>query len=102
MHLYTSLFDESEITSIEYGEAGTVKHATFSINGQEFMCIDSSGHEWTFTPAVSLFVTCSSEEEIARTFERLSQGGAVLMPLSDYGFSKSLLGLTINTEYHGS
>ena len=34
------------------------------------------------TPAISLFVTCDSEEEIDRVFEKLSQDGIVLMPLA--------------------
>ncbi|WP_416148282.1 VOC family protein [Salipaludibacillus sp. HK11] len=95
MNLYISLFDESEITSIvryganEVGKEGSVQHATFLINGQEFMCIDSSvKHEWTFTPAVSMFVTCNTEKEIDRLFDKLSQDGVVHMPLSNYGFSK--------------
>lgn len=89
MKLYTSVFDQSEIISIsryganEAGVEGTVLHATFSLKGQVFMCIDSSvKHEFTFTPAISLFVTCDTEEEIDRVFEKLSQDGAVLMPLS--------------------
>ncbi|MCK0473739.1 VOC family protein [Halalkalibacter sp. APA_J-10(15)] len=95
MNLYVSLFDDSEITSIvryganEVGKEGSVQHATFSINGQEFMCIDSSvKHEWTFTPGVSLFVACKTEQEIDRLFEKLSQDGFVHMPLSNYGFSE--------------
>ncbi|MGC4377518.1 VOC family protein [Fictibacillus sp. Mic-4] len=95
MNFYTSLFDRSEIVSItRYGEEvpgkeGTVMQAVFSLNGQTFMCIDSPiEHEWTFTPAVSLFVTCETEEEIDRLFEELSKDGAVLMPLAEYPFSK--------------
>ncbi|WP_026677956.1 VOC family protein [Fictibacillus gelatini] len=95
MNYYTSSFDRSEIVSItRYGEEvpgkeGTVMQAVFSLNGQTFMCIDSPiEHEWTFTPAVSLFVTCETEEEIDRLFEELSKDGAVLMPLAEYPFSK--------------
>ncbi len=57
MNFYTSLFYESKILSItrygpgEAGAEGTVMHATFSLGGQEFMCIDSNvKHEFTFTP----------------------------------------------------
>jgi predicted 3-demethylubiquinone-9 3-methyltransferase (glyoxalase superfamily) len=45
-------------------------------------------HNFTFTPAVSIFVQCDSEEETDGLFEKLSAGGAVLMPLDNYGFSK--------------
>jgi predicted 3-demethylubiquinone-9 3-methyltransferase (glyoxalase superfamily) len=95
MNFYISLFDQSEIITIsryeenEAGPEGTVKHARFSINGQEFMCIDSIvKHDFTFTPAISLYVTCDTEDEIDRVFEKLSQGGTVLMPLGAYPFSK--------------
>lgn len=95
MNLYTSVFDRSEIISItryganEAGKEGTVLHAAFSLKGQVFMCIDSSvKQEFTFTPAISLYVTCDTEEEIDRVFDKLSQDGTVLMPLAAYPFSE--------------
>ena len=94
MKLYTSLFKPSEILNITRygsGEAGaeaSVQHATFTLNSQEFMCIDSSAvHAFTFTPSISLYVRCESEEEIDRVFATLSQDGQVLMPLDRYPFS---------------
>lgn len=48
MSFYTTVFDDAQITSIfryganEEGVEGTVKQATFSIHGKEFMCFDSS------------------------------------------------------------
>lgn len=95
MNYYTSLIDGSEIINIirygagEPGEEGSVMHATFKLNGQEIMCIDSNiQHEFTFTPSFSLFLTCDSEEEIDRLYDKLSEGGEALMPLGEYGFSK--------------
>jgi predicted 3-demethylubiquinone-9 3-methyltransferase (glyoxalase superfamily) len=95
MNYYTSLIKESEITSItryganESGEEGSVIQATFSLKGQEFMCIDSNvKHEFTFTPSFSMFITCDTEEEINRLYEGLLEGGQALMPLGDYSFSK--------------
>lgn len=95
MNFYTSLFDQSEIVSISRydengpGKEGTVIHATFTLNGQEFMCIDSYvNHNFTFTPAMSLYVTCETEEEIDTVFNKLAQDGAILMPLGSYPFSK--------------
>ncbi len=43
---------------------------------------------FTFTPSISLFVECKSEVELDEAFNRLAEGGAVLMPLNNYGFSK--------------
>lgn len=83
MNYYTSLFDESEVNSVFHHEDGTVLPATFTLKGQTFMCIDSVvEHEFTFTPAISLFVACDREEEIDWAFDKLSEGGQVLMPLA--------------------
>ncbi|REL33527.1 VOC family protein [Rhodohalobacter sp. SW132] len=93
---YTSLFDDSEIVRIaKYGPdgqfgpdaEGTVQHALFTLKGQPYIAIDSYGHDFTFTPAISLFVECDSEEEIDKLYEKLSDGGEVAMPLNNYGFS---------------
>jgi len=94
MNLYISLFDRSEILRVErygpgeHGAEGSVKVATFTLNGSEFLCIDSPiKHAFTFTPSVSIFVDCESEAELNAVFTRLSEGGAVLMPVDNYGFS---------------
>ncbi|MCX5264825.1 VOC family protein [Streptomyces sp. NBC_00199] len=94
MTFYISLFDDAEVVGISRygaegpGKEGSVQHATFSLAGEEFMCIDSPvQHDFTFTPAVSLFVQCQDEAELDRLFAALSEQGAVLMPLGDYGFS---------------
>jgi predicted 3-demethylubiquinone-9 3-methyltransferase (glyoxalase superfamily) len=89
MNFYTSVFDQSEINSVFHHEDGAVLYATFTLKGQTFMAIDNSNkQEHPFTPAMSLFVTCDSEEEINRVFEQLSQDGKVLMPLAAYPFSE--------------
>jgi predicted 3-demethylubiquinone-9 3-methyltransferase (glyoxalase superfamily) len=36
---------------------------------------------------MSLFVECEDEAEMDAAFTRLSEGGAVLMPPGNYGFS---------------
>jgi predicted 3-demethylubiquinone-9 3-methyltransferase (glyoxalase superfamily) len=95
MNLYTSLFKQSEILNLtryganEEGTEGSVQHATFTLNGQEFMCIDSNPvHAFTFTPSMSLYVRCATEEEIDAVFSTLSQDGQILMPLDRYPFSQ--------------
>ncbi|MEM8502460.1 MAG: VOC family protein [Cyanobacteria bacterium P01_D01_bin.1] len=92
---YTSLFRNSKIISIErYGAdgnepEGSVKVAKFTLNGVEHMAIDSHiEHQFTFTPAMSLFVECESMEELEKLHQALSDHGSELMPLDDYGFSK--------------
>lgn len=95
MDYYTSLIEDSKITSIvrygadEAGDEGTVMQATFTLKGQEFMCIDSNiKHEFTFTPAFSIYIICDTEKEIERLYKELSVDGQILMPIGDYGFSK--------------
>ena len=52
------------------------------------MCIDSHvKHSFTFTPSISIFVECADEIEQQRAFTQLAEGGSVLMPLDNYGFS---------------
>jgi predicted 3-demethylubiquinone-9 3-methyltransferase (glyoxalase superfamily) len=93
---YTSLFRQSEVKKIEYfkagepgGKEGTIKHALFSLAGQEYMAIDSAlGHSFSFSPSISIYVSCENEEEINRLFKSLLEGGSAMMPLNAYGFSK--------------
>jgi predicted 3-demethylubiquinone-9 3-methyltransferase (glyoxalase superfamily) len=48
----------------------------FTLNGQEFMAMDSSrDHAFTFTPAISFFVNCETQEEVDELWEKLSEGG---------------------------
>jgi predicted 3-demethylubiquinone-9 3-methyltransferase (glyoxalase superfamily) len=45
-------------------------------------------HGFSFTPSCSTFVAFDSTAELERVFGRLSQGGQVLMPVDNYGFSQ--------------
>jgi predicted 3-demethylubiquinone-9 3-methyltransferase (glyoxalase superfamily) len=94
MKFYVSLFPNSAIGSVvkygpgEPGAEGSVKVAEFTLAGREFLCIDSPmKHGFTFTPSISLFVECNDDAELEAAFARLSEGGGVLMPLGNYGFS---------------
>ncbi|MGO1060936.1 VOC family protein [Planococcus sp. FY231025] len=89
MKFYTSVFADSDIDEITYNLDGSVMKAQFKLNGQAFMCIDSTiEHKFTFTPAISMFVNCTSAAEIDRSFSQLSEGGEELMPLGEYPFSR--------------
>ena len=95
MNFYISLFENSKVEHIikcgpnQGGVEGSIMHAKFTLNGRAFMCIDSAvKHQFTFTPAMSLYVDCGSEAEVDKLFSALSEGGQVLMPLGAYPFSK--------------
>ena len=83
MNFYTSIFKDSKIGSItRYGDAGpgpkgTVMSATFQLNGQDFMALNGGPH-YTFTPAISFFVGCETQEAVDELWEKLSEGGAKL------------------------
>lgn len=79
-NLYTSLFKNSKIGNIaRYGDAGpgpkgSVMSVTFQIEGQEFIALNG-GPQFTFSPAVSFLVSCETQEEVDRLWEKLSEGG---------------------------
>lgn len=95
MTFYTSLFDDGHIADVARygpegpGPEGTVHLARFALAGQEFMCSDSFiTHDFSFTPALSIWVDTESEEDLRRLFTALGEGGTELMPVNDYGFSR--------------
>ena len=49
--------------------------ATFQLEGQEFFALNG-GPQFSFTPAISLFVNCETQWEVDELWEKLSQGGA--------------------------
>lgn len=78
---YTSIFKNSKLGQIRrYGEAGpgpkgSVLTVSFQIEGQEFVALNG-GPQFKFTPAISFFVNCETQEEVDDLWERLSEGGA--------------------------
>jgi predicted 3-demethylubiquinone-9 3-methyltransferase (glyoxalase superfamily) len=95
MNFYTSLFKNSRIETIsrylpcENGPTGKIKHAVFTLNGQQFMAMESDGERpFSFNSAVSFFVTCEAEKEIDGLYANLSKEGSVLMELNKYPFSE--------------
>ncbi|TMA11495.1 MAG: VOC family protein [Deltaproteobacteria bacterium] len=80
MNFYTSIFKNSKVVGImRYGEAGpgpkgTVMSVTFQLDGQEFTALNG-GPMFTFSPAISFFVNCETQEEVDELWEKLSEGG---------------------------
>jgi predicted 3-demethylubiquinone-9 3-methyltransferase (glyoxalase superfamily) len=77
---YTSLFDDSRIITISrYGEAGPreaglVMVVEFELRGQRFMALNG-GPEYKFGPAISFRITCETQAELDRYWEKLAEGG---------------------------
>ena len=80
IRFYVSLFDDAAIGDIQrYGEKeapnrpGTVKHASFTLEGLHFAAMDSAlERSSTFNEAISFVVRCRTQEEIDRYWGRLS------------------------------
>src|ERR1700737_4473684 len=93
VNFYTSIFKNSKIGSVaRYGEEGPgqkgrVMTMTFQLDGQEFMALNGGPH-FTFSPAISFFVNCETQPEIDELWDKLSEGGTVLMELDTYPFSE--------------
>jgi predicted 3-demethylubiquinone-9 3-methyltransferase (glyoxalase superfamily) len=77
---YTSIINNSKIENISYygdegpGPMGSVLAVSFQLSGQEIMALNG-GPEYKFTPAISLFVNCDTQEEVDHYWEKLSEGG---------------------------
>ena len=80
MNFYLSIFKNSKQGSVSrYGEAGpgpkgSVMSATFELEGQQFYALNG-GPQFSFTPAISFFVNCETQEEVDHYWEKLSAGG---------------------------
>ncbi|MDP9319510.1 MAG: VOC family protein [Chloroflexota bacterium] len=74
MRYYVSIFKNSEVLSVSPGPNGKAMGVTFELDGQELMGMNA-GPEFKFTEAISLFVSCSTQEEVDELWGKLSQGG---------------------------
>ncbi len=82
INFYTSIFKNSKVEMIsryEKGEGdveGHIKHARFSLNGESFAAMESSGpHAFTFNEGISMVVPCDNQEEIDYYWNKLTEGG---------------------------
>jgi predicted 3-demethylubiquinone-9 3-methyltransferase (glyoxalase superfamily) len=84
INFYVSVFHNAKIGDISrYGktqspdEPGTIQHAAFTLENQEFADMDSARmHDFSFNEAISLVVNCETQQEIDYYWDRLlAQGG---------------------------
>ena len=81
MNFYTSIFKHSKVGNVmRYGDAGpgpkgSIMSAEFEIEGQEFFALNG-GPMFKFSPAISFFVKCQTQEEVDDFWAKLSAGGA--------------------------
>ena len=81
MNFYVSIFKNSKIGGVTRngdagpGPKGTVMSATFQLEGQEFFALNGGPH-FKFTPVISMFVDCKTQQEVDELWEKLSAGGS--------------------------
>ena len=88
--LYVSLFKDSKVenvTRITDTPSGDCDIVSFKLAGQSFMSI-SAGPYFKFNPSVSLFVVFDNEAEIEAVWNKLVEGGKVLMPFQTYPWAQ--------------
>lgn len=79
-NFYVSIFKNSKLGQVtRYGDAGpgpkgTAMSVTFELEGQEFFALNG-GPQFKFTPAISFFVNCETQQEVDDLWEKLSAGG---------------------------
>jgi len=78
---YASIFKNSKILSVtRYGDEGpgpkgSVMTVEFQLEGQNFTALNG-GPEYSFTPAISFYVDCKTQEEVDELWAKLTAGGA--------------------------
>jgi predicted 3-demethylubiquinone-9 3-methyltransferase (glyoxalase superfamily) len=96
VNFYCSVFKNSKKGSAaRYDEAGakaagrpkgSVMTASFQLQGQEFVALNG-GPIFKINPSISFFANSKLESEVIEWYDKLSEGGTVLMPLDKYPFS---------------
>ena len=78
--LYTSLFKDSRIKSVSRysdavpGQAGKVMTVEFTLAGQDYVALNG-GPSFKFAEGISLHVSCDTQEEIDRLWDKLTANG---------------------------
>ena len=73
MTLYTSIFDRSKVIAVSRAN-GQVMSVQFELEGQRFIALNAGPHH-QFNEAVSFFVSCETQQEIHRLWDRLVADG---------------------------
>jgi len=73
-NFYLSVFKNSKLLSVMPGPDGKAMGTTFEIEGLEIHTLNG-GPQYTFTPAISLFVDCKTQTEVDELWEKLTAGG---------------------------
>ena len=95
VNFYTSIFKNSKIVNTMLcgdagpGPKGTILTIAFELEGHEFIALNG-GTQFQFTPAISFFVNCETQEEVDELWEKLSSQGE----LQGCGWVKDKFGIS--------
>jgi len=89
VNFYISIFPNSKIITLHY-RGDTVQSITFELDGLRLVGFNGGPH-FKFTEAISLFVSCETQEEIDEKYEKLLAGGG---QESQCGWLKDRFGLS--------
>jgi predicted 3-demethylubiquinone-9 3-methyltransferase (glyoxalase superfamily) len=96
----------TNVTQLSGTPSGDCDIVSFELAGLPFMAI-SAGPLFQFNPSVSFQIKCGTTAEVDAVWQRLSEGGEILMPLGTYPFSerygwlKDKYGLSWQVMYAG-
>jgi len=83
--LYKKVFPDST-SHVRPGDAYLVE---WQLAGHDVLLFNSPPiHDFSFTPSISLFVDFEDADAQQAAFDQLSEGGQIMMPMDDYGFSQ--------------
>lgn len=75
MHFYLSIFKNGKVIRVNrMGTDGPVMSVSFELEGQQFHALNG-GPMFSFTPAISFFVDCNTQQEVDELWDKLSEGG---------------------------
>ena len=74
VHFYTTVFKNASVGSVKRMPDGTFLTADFQIEGQQFYALNG-GPYFAFAQGISLFVNCTTQQEVDALWEKLSEGG---------------------------
>jgi Uncharacterized protein conserved in bacteria len=79
-NFYVSIFKNSRVVGVlRYGDAGpgpagSVLTVAFELNGEAITALNG-GPEFSFSPAISLYVSCDTQDEVDYLWEKLTEDG---------------------------
>ena len=83
---YASLLDGGSLETTATPDGAEIHHVRLA--GHELVVFESPvQHAFDMTPAVSLYLEVDEADQVDACIAQLAEGGSVLMPVADYGFS---------------